>query len=256
MTSKTLNKALSVLNAFTIEKPTWGLRELARHLEISHTIIYRLLVTFEQNGYLIYDEATKKYQLGIKFIELSQVVEENLNISNVLEPIMKKISEETGESVVLTILDKEEGVYTKIIESNQNVRFSETVGRRSPLYIGASHKIILVYLPVPIQMKIFKQWKTTKEKQNDIIEKFIDSIDKIKSQGWLFTANETFDEVSAVAIPLFDMKKNVIGSLSVAGPSYRLTKIKSEKIVEIPKKYQQEINLILDKIYLPSKRNE
>lgn len=59
MTSKTLNKALSVLNAFTIEKPTWGLRELARHLGISHTIIYRLLVTFEQNGYLIYDEETK-----------------------------------------------------------------------------------------------------------------------------------------------------------------------------------------------------
>ncbi|MED1605024.1 IclR family transcriptional regulator [Cytobacillus kochii] len=255
MSSKTVSKALAILNAFTIEKPTWGLRELSRYLDMSHTIVHRILITFQENGYIVHDPDTQKYQLGIKFIELSHVVQENLNISNMLEPIMEKIAHKTGESVALTILDNEEGLYVKIVESQQNVRFSETVGRRSPLYIGASHKVIMAYLSDEIQRKIIQVGIDENSPHIISLESFMDKMKQVRIQGWFYTANETFSDVSAVAIPLFDGKKHILGSLSVAGPSYRLTEEKANEVLQTLREYQKDINLIFGKVFLPSKRN-
>ncbi|WP_313801694.1 IclR family transcriptional regulator [Cytobacillus sp.] len=255
LSSKTVSKALSILDAFTAEKPSWGLRDLARYLDMSHTIVHRILSTFEEKGYIVQNTETNKYELGIKFMELGNVVEENLKISEMIQPIMKRIALGTGESVVLTIVDNEEGLYLKIVESEKSVRFSESVGKRSPLYIGASHKVILAHLPPDIQNKIIDHGIENKARQIDTKESFQVLLEFIKKQGWFYTSSETFEEVAAVSIPLFDKKNNILGSLSVAGPDYRLTDEQAKKILPILKEYQENMNFILSKVFFPSRRN-
>ncbi len=255
LSSKTVSKALSILDAFTAETPSWGLRDLARYLDMSHTIVHRILSTFEEKGYIVQNAETNKYELGIKFIELSSVVEDNLKITEMIQPIMKRVALETGESVVLTIVDNEEGLYLKIVESEKSVRFSESVGKRSPLYIGASHKVILAYLPDEIQSKIVDHGISNKAKQIDTKEGFLDLLEFIKKQGWFYTSSETFEDVAAVSIPLFDNKRNILGSLSVAGPSYRLTEDQAKKFLPILKENQDNLNFILSKVFFPSRRN-
>jgi len=255
LSSKTVSKALCILDAFTIETPSWGLRDLARYLGMSHTIVYRILSTFIEKGYIVQNIDTNKYELGIKFIELSNVVEEHLKISELIQPIMKKLALETGESVVLTVADNEEGLYLKIVESEKSVRFSDSVGKRSPLYIGASHKVILAHLPHDIQSKIIDDGIQNKAKHIDTKENFLNLLDCIKKQGWFYTSSETFDEVAAVSIPLFDNKKYILGSLSVAGPKYRLSEDHAKKILPIIKENQENLNFILSKVIFPSRRN-
>ncbi len=255
MSSKTVSKALCILDAFSTETPSWGLRELARKLDMSHSIVYRILSSFEEKGYVVQNLETNKYELGIRIIELSNIVEENIKISEMLQPIMKKIALETGESVVLTIVDNEEGLYLKIVESEKSVRFSGAVGKRSPLYIGASHKVILAHLPQDIQNKIIDQGIQNKAKHIDTREDFLELLDYIKKQGWFYTSSETFDEVAAVSIPLFDNKNNILGSLSVAGPNYRLSESQTNKILPILQENQKNMNFIFSRVFFPSRRN-
>ncbi|WP_429980060.1 helix-turn-helix domain-containing protein [Lysinibacillus pakistanensis] len=44
---------------FTKEKPTWGGRELAMAMNMNHTNLYRILETFENNGFITKDPITK-----------------------------------------------------------------------------------------------------------------------------------------------------------------------------------------------------
>ncbi len=255
MSSKTVNKALSILDEFTYETPSWGLRELARKLGMSHTIVHRILSTFEEKGYVFRNPETHKYELGIKFIELSNVVEENLKISELIEPIMKQIALETGESVVFTVIDNEEGLFVKIVESEQQVRFAESIGKRSPLYIGASHKVILAYLPIDIQNKIIDLGIQNQTRQISSKDSFLEMLTTIKNQGWFYTTGETFNDVAAVSIPMFDHKRNILGSLSIAGPNYRLTFDQAQEFLPTLIEKQYEINSILGKVFFPSRRN-
>jgi DNA-binding IclR family transcriptional regulator len=255
MSSKTVSKALSILDVFTPDRPAWGLRDIARELDMSHTIVHRILKTFEEDGYIFQNPETNKYELGIKFIQLSNIVEERLRISDLINPIMKSIAVETMESVVLTVIDNEEGLFVKIIEGEQQVRFAESVGKRGPLYIGASHKVILAHLPDEIKNKIINQGILDHAQQIESKELFLEKLELIRKQGWFYTAGETLNEVAAISVPVFDPRNNVIGSISVAGPSYRFTSEQGEKVLPILKDYLEQINGIFSKVFFPSRRD-
>ena len=64
MRSKILVKSLTVLEAFDHENPNWGIRDLARHLGMSPTIVHRIVRSFSDFGYLEQNLRTKLYSLG------------------------------------------------------------------------------------------------------------------------------------------------------------------------------------------------
>ncbi|MDT2193518.1 helix-turn-helix domain-containing protein [Paenibacillus larvae] len=48
---KTLEKSLDLLEHFTEETPSWGVRELAKKMGLSHSIVYRILVTYKKKAF-------------------------------------------------------------------------------------------------------------------------------------------------------------------------------------------------------------
>ncbi|WP_236002598.1 helix-turn-helix domain-containing protein [Heyndrickxia sporothermodurans] len=43
-----MDNSLELLNYFSKETPSWGVRELAKEMGISHSIVYRTLASFEK----------------------------------------------------------------------------------------------------------------------------------------------------------------------------------------------------------------
>ncbi|PYZ95930.1 IclR family transcriptional regulator [Alteribacter lacisalsi] len=255
MSSKTVDKALDVLEMFSKERPSWRLRELARELDMSHSIVYRILTSFQERGYVHKCPQTDKYELGIKLLELSSVVEEGLLLTDVLKPVMERLAEEVGESIVFTILDNEEGVYVSIVESNKKVRFAESVGKRLPLYVGASHKTILAHLPKEIQRKIVTNGRATRQFPSLFTQgSLLKRLEDIQQQGWAYSAGETFDDVAAISVPIFDYRKTILGSLSVAGPRYRFSEEQATEKLPALKRHQKEVHGFLSKTSLPVRR--
>ncbi|KOS59852.1 IclR family transcriptional regulator [Lysinibacillus agricola] len=234
MTLKTLDNSLEVLKYFNKQNPTWGVRELAKEMNISHSIIYRILSTFENHGFLIQNPETKKYELGLRFLEYGQMVKEKLNLSDFVLPIMKNLAEEIKESVFLTWLDGTDGVTVEIAESSQTIKFSVSIGTRTPLYIGASCKTIMAYLPEKRQMDIMDNGmeKLTSETITDPDEMLLD-LENIRNQGWCFSTGEYSHSVFGLGVPLFNSKSDIIASLTIAGPEYR--KPTEEKFLEMVK---------------------
>ncbi len=74
----------------------------------------------------------------------------------------------------------------------------------------------------------------------------------IRKQGWAYTAGETFEDVAAVAIPIFTENEKILGSLSIAGPVYRFSEEEAAKKVQILQKYQLEIQSFLGRSAIPT----
>ncbi len=246
MILKTLDNAIQVLNCFTKEKKAWGVRELARELKTSHTAINRILKTYEKNGFLTQDKESKKYYLGLKFVEFSQIIRERMSITEDILPVMERISELTKESIFLTWKENTEGVTLAIAESEERIKFSVSIGTRTPLYVGASCKVIMAYLSKAEQIHVMEDGfqRFTVNTTNDM-NSLVKELDEIKKQGWSYTCGEYTDQVFGLGVPLFDKNDQVVASVTIAGPQYRLNDKKKEEMLQILLEETKEIQQMI-----------
>lgn len=252
MTLKTLEKSLELLSLFTRERTSWGVRELAKELGINHTTVHRILETFEQKGFLIQDKETKKYELGMKLWEFGQLVEDKLGISDTIYPIMKKVSEQTGETIFLTWLFEMECVHVEMAESSQSIKFSVSVGSRTPLHAGASNTVIMAYLPRELQEQVVEKGLTPLT-EHTVVERehLYQKLDVIKQQGWCFSVGEFAKEVFGLSVPLFNKRREIVGSMTIAGPVSRAPEgERLSGMLSVLKEGQREVQYYLDKYNL------
>ncbi|OPA74727.1 IclR family transcriptional regulator [Paenibacillus selenitireducens] len=229
MSLKTLSKSIDLLDCFTAEQPTWGVRELAKHLNMNTTVVHRIVSTFEQHGILMQNKETMKYHLGLRLLEYSKVVTEQLNIQQYVRPLLKEIMDATGESVYLTMLEGKVGVVVAVMLSTQEVKHIIPVGTRGPLYAGASHKVMMAFLDEEVQQEIMEEGLRSVTPET-IVEPDVlrEQLEQIRKHGWCISVGEFTEDVIGIAIPIQDSQGRVMGSVTVAGPKYRF----SEEMVE------------------------
>lgn len=249
MTLKTLDNALNLLRFFTSEKNAWGVRELAKELDISHTIVYRILSTFEKHGILMQNLETNKYQLGLRLLEYGMIIQESFSISDIIKPVMKRLAEETQETSFLTWLEGFEGVCLEIAESTQRVKLTTSIGSRTPLYGGAWGKAIMAFLPEEMLEAILRQGiEPITSRTITSPEMLRENLNEIKNKGWCYSVGEYSDNVAGIAMPLFNSKNQVVASLTVAGPDYRIGPERVELIVNHLTKCRNEIQKYLQNL--------
>ncbi|MDF2716876.1 MAG: IclR family transcriptional regulator [Paenibacillus sp.] len=240
---------MELLEYFTRDNPTWGVRELAKEIDMSHSIVHRILTTFESHGFLIQNKETKKYELGTKLWEYGSIIRDNLRISDVIFPLMQQLSAQTGESVFLTWLDYHEGICVEIAESTQKLKYAVSIGNRTPLYAGASNKVIMAYLPAEDKEAIIaKGLKPVTGKT--IIEpaKLLQDLSVIERNGWAYSVGEYSDSIFGIALPVFTNKKEVVASITLAGPEYRMPESKLTEVLDIMRSKRDEIEDCLHKL--------
>lgn len=231
---KTLTLALNVLKMFTREKPTWGGRELANELNLNHARIYRVLETLTTNGFLKKDPETKKYSLGFAIWELGTIMYEHLNVTDLIRPYLENLRTKTGESVFLTVLDGNEGVTLEVVEPENKVKFTVSTGSRAPLYVGASYRAMLAYADDDLIQSVLYEEPLKKYTNNTIAtsEELKEELKAIRRKGWALSVSEYSKDIVAVAAPIFK-NNNVIGSITVSGPTYRMPEDKVDGLIPL-----------------------
>ena len=101
---KTLDSALALLTRFTLQEPSWGVRELAKATGVHYAVVHRVLASFAENGFLRQDSAGR-YSLGLRLFELGQVAHRTFAPSDVVQPALEALARTSGETVFLRFLE-------------------------------------------------------------------------------------------------------------------------------------------------------
>ena len=94
------------------------LAELCSHLDLNKSTVHRLLSSLMYMEYVKQDSETGKYSLSFKLLGLSNKLLSHIDILDTVRPCLKKLSEETGETVHFVQLDGLEAVYIYKEESH------------------------------------------------------------------------------------------------------------------------------------------
>ena len=142
---RSINRAINIINLLANKKEEQGITELSLQLNLHKSTVHRLLVTLEDEGFIVQNTITQKYSLGLKFLELGNIVQERIEIKRLAFPVMQSLAQKTQESIDLNILIDDKRVSIEKIDSPHDLRRIIQLGKSLPLYCGGSGKAILAF---------------------------------------------------------------------------------------------------------------
>lgn len=220
-TLHTLAKGLKVLEALEAADNGLSLTEMAHSLGQSQTVVFRLLRTLAEHGYVQQDPPTKRYTLGLRLWEMGARAAGRMGLVEAARPGLKWLTSVTGQTSVLVILRDTDVLYVDVVEGLEPLRFYADLGARAPAYATASGKAMLAHRPdlVPgVVRKGLRRLATgTITRSADLRRRLAE----IRRTGLSINRGERRDDIAAVAAPIFDARGECVASISISGPRTR-----------------------------------
>jgi len=233
-----VDRALQILQLFSLQKPEWGVSEISRELNLYKSCIHNTLYTLLHKGFVNQNTNNGKYRLSIKFFELGSIVLENIDLRKIAHPYLEKLSREFNETVHLGILSDGEVLSIEREKSNQSLQHQIYIGKRAPLHCTGVGKSLLAFFDTEKIERIIQEKELKKYTENTItdINQLKIELQQIRKQGYAVDNMEHEPGVRCIAAPIRDYHGKVIASFSLSGPAFRISKEKipliKEKVIE------------------------
>jgi len=231
---KSLLRAIDMLDLLE-ENATLSVAEISNLLGLPRSTTYKYLAVMRECRFLDYDQSLEKYKLGMKLFELGSAVQNRFAIDKIAHPYMEELSNQLGETVGLTVLDRNDALYVEKVEPETSSTMVILLRRgiRFPLHAGAASKILLAHLQDEKIETFLKTQKLVKYTGKTIVDpdKLRKEVKAIRKAGYAFSEEEIDLGVRALAAPIFDHEGKIAAGLVVFGPTQRIDDQKKEKIL-------------------------
>lgn len=228
---KSLKKALDVLDCFTAKTPELGITEISTQLDLYKSNVHNIIQTFEQCGYIEKNPDNNKYHLGMKILELSYVINTSLGIHKIIHPFMSALSNEINEIVYFAIPKEGRILYLEGTYPTTSYSARSMVGETAEMYCTSLGKAILAFLPLKQQEEAIAAQSMTSYTSSTIQtrQQLTEELISIKERGYSLDNMEHEIGIRCIGVPVYKRDGNLIGAVSISGPSPRIT----NDIVEI-----------------------
>lgn len=225
---RAVGRALDILLAFTEGDPELSPAELLKRVELSRPTLYRLLYTLEESGFLVSVGEPQRFRLGPSVARLAHVWKSTLDLKSVAEPVMRRLWQETQETVALFVPQGNMRLCVEELPSPQPLNFKRGVGYTEKIVLGATGRAILAHQdPSPEQLRTLAQGTRIDLKELE------SELAATRKRGYSTSRSELISGAVAVAVPFFDREAQVAGSIGVFGPEVRLDASRQKAVAQL-----------------------
>ena len=215
-----LARAFRVIEYLAEHKDGVGITDLANKTKLGKSSVYRVVDTLRDLGYVVQDQASDKYALSLKFVQLSSMLLNQTELKVVAYPHLRRLSAEVSQTTHLCVLRGTEAVYLeKIVAYSHSVRMYSEIGLTVPVYCSAVGKCLVAWLPQNQQEEILKDisFKPRTEYTITNLEQYKKELVFVQNNGYSIDDLENEEGVRCVAAPIRDYTGDVIAAMSVSG---------------------------------------
>ncbi|RFU65134.1 IclR family transcriptional regulator [Peribacillus glennii] len=241
---QTITRAIQILKTFSINQKELSLAQLHHELGLSKSSLQRILNTLVVNGFLEKDNEKKTYKLGLELYYLGKLVEENSHLLTTAKPYLQALRDKLGENVYINIIEDNERKCIAFEEAKHALMTISHIGQTSPLYMGASAKLLLAYLPQNEIEHYINQTILKPVTEKTIIDKdrLILELQDIREKGYAVSYGELVYGVFSASAPIFDNRNNVIAGIAVSAPLARVNDSIIESFITSVKEVANQIS--------------
>lgn len=234
-----------------------GVTEIAEELGISKGTACTYLKTLEEGELIV--QPNEKYELSKKFLVIGEYVRNQQELYRKGKKKIDRLADETAHYAHIVVEENGRGI------NLYQAKGSEAIGdeyqeakfhHRDYLHMTAAGKAILAQLPPETFDEIIDRHGLPANTENTITDRNLLSmnLEEIRDRGYALNDEEEIEGFRAVAAPIMGRDGDVLGSLSVSGPTSFLS---DENFHEtIPEKVTQTANIIEVDINMANRSEE
>jgi DNA-binding IclR family transcriptional regulator len=206
-----------------VENDGATLAELATELDYAKSTVHRHLHTLEDLGYVVH--RSDGYHVGLRFLEVGVTARSSYRGYDLVRKKVEEIAAATGERAQFFVEEHGKAVYLARAAGEQAVRTDPGLGSRIPLYAASAGKAILAELPEPELSDTIERMTFEPVTDHTITDpdELRAEIEAGRERGYFINKEELLRGTHAVGVAICGPDGDVIGGLSVTGPSHRLT---------------------------------
>lgn len=201
-----------------------GVTELSARSGLNKATVYRQLTTLIAMGYARQEESGK-YRLTLKLLAVAGQLLEQSDLRTVVQPYLRRLAEQTGETVHLVQREDNAIVYIDKVEPTVNsIRMVSRIGMRQPLTCTAVGKALLAELRDDEIRQIWSQRPSEALTPNTLVQwpRFFAALARIRADGYATDDEENELGVRCVAVALPDYTGRCTHAVSVSAPVQRM----------------------------------
>lgn len=219
---KSAGRALEILELLAAEPRTFP--EILDALALPRSSAHGLLRTLTGSAWIEYDEATRRYALGLKAWQIGQRYDGHRGLLEWAPVLMSELTAETGETVQLARLDGVENVYIAISPSPNPMRLASNVGMRLHAHATGIGKALLSTLPDDEIRHRLQQVALPRLTERTVvdIDEILAVIRRGRDRGFFVDDEEFIDGCRCVALPVTaPLDTGVASAMSITMPTAR-----------------------------------
>ncbi|WP_176086462.1 IclR family transcriptional regulator [Martelella sp. HB161492] len=215
---QSVQRALMILNLFDEENPEMKITDIAARLDLHKSTLHSILKTLQMEGYIEQNHENGRYRLGMKLVERGTFVINSLDLRKRAGPALAALSQATGETVHLGILEGKNGVYIDKVDGSRALIGYSRIGRSLPIHCTAIGKVLLAFRPTEEVWSLLGGYDFTAFTERTITaaEPFVAALSTVRAEGLALDDEEHSRGVRCMAAPVFDHDKKVVAAVSIS----------------------------------------
>jgi IclR family transcriptional regulator, pca regulon regulatory protein len=219
--SQSLERGLAILSSFRSARPLLGVSDLSREVGLSRSTTHRYVATLAALGYLEQDATTRKYRLGPRVLDLGFSAINSMELRHVAAPHLARLSDETGQTVNMAVLDGAEIVYVERCRSPRaaasEVDLDLHVGSRLPAYCTSMGKVLLAFLPFARLDAVLAAVTLSPRGPNTITDRaaLVRELARVRARGIAVNNEELAYGLRSLAAPVRSQTGDVVAAINI-----------------------------------------
>jgi DNA-binding IclR family transcriptional regulator len=222
--AQVVDRVIDILEAFEWLGPQLGVSEISRALNLKKATTHRLLASLRRREIIAQDPITRRYHLGMRLWQLGMLALNQVDWIDRARPYLRQLRDETGETTHLAILDDGQVLYIDKVESEHSLRMPSQVGRRLPAHCTGIGKALLAQLSSAELAEVIEHRGLARFTPATITERhtLVSELATVRDRGYAVDDEEIEPGLRCIAAAVRGHGGEVVGAISIAGPSSRL----------------------------------
>ncbi|HRE97038.1 MAG TPA: IclR family transcriptional regulator [Flavobacteriales bacterium] len=224
--TQAVQRAISLLFAFTDEHPYWSVSELAQMVGLNRTTTYRLLTALESLELIQQDTLTELYRLGAGAIVLGGRAVRVNPLRAVALPHLRELAEVSGETVSLEVLVERDVLVVEEVAGKQVFSglqgHTRTVGYRWQALATSSGRVLLAHSdPNTLQQALAHPLPAFTSATITAPALLHQSVQQARVDGFARVQDQLEIGYVALAAPVFQADGQAVAAVAISLPSAR-----------------------------------
>jgi IclR family acetate operon transcriptional repressor len=244
---QSLVRAISLLNCLAESSDGITLTGVAQRTGLSPATAHRILTTLQQEQYARFDTERRSWLVGVQAFVTGNAFTRNRSVVETARPQMRRLMQETGETVNLAMEENGEAVYLVQVESRQMVRVIARPGSRVSLHCSAIGKALLAAMPREHAAGIVTRRGMPRLTPNTLVSwpELQADLERCRQRGYALDDQEHSFGLRCIASAIYDEHGDAFSAISISGPALRFPHSRVPQLGRFVKEVAQTITAAL-----------